>query len=131
MIGAKSHSPSSPALSALVVIEEEFPLHVIAYNRASSTDLFIDIFDEVCLVDRPFGLVNPRRTAWSSSRSCHVREVDNDPVAPPPSFEDFRGTIEPLDHRLKSSVQQTVDIVGELRRFRQSGERLNRSHSLT
>jgi hypothetical protein len=60
-----------------------------------------------------------------------VREVDNDPVAPPPSFEDFRGTIELLAHRLKSSVQQTVDIVGELHRFRQSGELLNRSHFLT
>ena len=51
--------------------------------------------------------------------------------APPPSFEDFRGTIELLDRRSKSFVQQAADIVGELRRFGQSVERLNRSRFLT
>ena len=52
-------------------------------------------------------------------------------AAPPPSFEDFRGTIELLDRRSKSFVQQAADIVGELRRFGQSVERLNRSRFLT
>jgi hypothetical protein len=60
----------------------------------------------------------------------HAREIDNDPIAPPPSFEDFRGTIELLDRRSKSFVQQAADIVGELRRFGQSVERINRSRFL-
>ena len=61
----------------------------------------------------------------------HAREVDDNPGAPPPSFEDFRGTIELLDRRSKSFVQQAADIIGELRRFGQSVERLNRSRFLT
>ncbi|MGA7905023.1 MAG: hypothetical protein WCA06_20520 [Terrimicrobiaceae bacterium] len=61
----------------------------------------------------------------------HAREVDNDPVAPPPSFEDFRGTIELLDRRSKTFIQQATDILGELRRFGQSVARLNRSRFLT
>ena len=36
----------------------------------------------------------------------HAREIDDNPGAPPPSFEDFRGTIELLDRRSKSFVQQ-------------------------
>lgn len=61
----------------------------------------------------------------------HSREIDDDPSAPPPSFEDFRGTVELLDRRSKSFVQQAADIVGEMRRFGQSIERLNRSRFLT
>ena len=61
----------------------------------------------------------------------HAREVDDKAAAPPPSFEDFRGTIELLDRRAKSFVQQAADILGELRRFGQSVERLNRSRFLT
>ena len=61
----------------------------------------------------------------------HTREVGDNPPAPPPSFEDFRSTIELLDRRSKSFVQQAVDIVGELRRFGQSVERLNCSRFLT
>jgi hypothetical protein len=61
----------------------------------------------------------------------HAREVDDKPGTLPPSFEDFRGTIELLDRRSKSFVQQATDIIGELRRFGQSVERLNRSRFLT
>jgi hypothetical protein len=61
----------------------------------------------------------------------HAREIDNDPVAPGPSFEDFRGTIELLDRRSKSFIQQATDVIAELRRFGQSVERLNRSRLLT
>ena len=61
----------------------------------------------------------------------HSREIDDDPNASPPSFEDFRGTIQPLDRRSKSFVQQVADIVSEMRRFAQSIERLDRSRFLT
>jgi hypothetical protein len=60
-----------------------------------------------------------------------ARKIDDDPEAPPPSFEDFRSTIELLDRRSKSFVQQAADIVAELRRFGQSLERLNRNRFLT
>jgi hypothetical protein len=36
----------------------------------------------------------------------HSRETDNDPTASPPSFEDFRGTIELLDRRSKAFVHK-------------------------
>ena len=53
------------------------------------------------------------------------REIDNDSAAPPPSFEDLRGTIELLDRRSKAFVQQATDLVGELRRFGQGLKRVN------
>ena len=55
----------------------------------------------------------------------HSRETDSDPTASPPSFEDFRGTIELLDRRSKAFVQQATDLVAELRRFGQSVKRAN------
>jgi hypothetical protein len=61
----------------------------------------------------------------------NARKLDDDPEAPPPGFEDFRSTIELLDRRSKSFVQQAADIVAELRRFGQSVERLNRNRFLT
>jgi hypothetical protein len=61
----------------------------------------------------------------------YARQADSDPVAPPPSFEDFRSTIELLDRRSKSFIQQATDVIAELRRFGQSVERLNRSRLLT
>jgi hypothetical protein len=61
----------------------------------------------------------------------HSREIDDDPSALPPSFDEFRSTIELLDRRSKSFVHQAADIVGEMRRFGQSIERLNRSRFLT
>jgi hypothetical protein len=55
----------------------------------------------------------------------HSRETDTDSCTSPPSFEDFRGTIELLDRRSKAFVQQATDLVGELRRFGQSIKRVN------
>jgi hypothetical protein len=40
----------------------------------------------------------------------HAREVDDKPGTLPPSFEDFRSTIELLDRRSKSFVQQAIDF---------------------
>ena len=53
------------------------------------------------------------------------RKIDDGPDALPPSFEDFRSTIELLDRRSKAFVQQATDLVGELRRFGQSVKCLN------
>jgi hypothetical protein len=61
----------------------------------------------------------------------NARRIDDEPEAPPPSFDNFRSTIELLDRRSKSFVQQAADIVAELRRFGQAVERLNRSRFLT
>jgi hypothetical protein len=61
----------------------------------------------------------------------HSGASDNDPVASPPSFEDFRGTIELLDRRSKAFVQQTTDLVGELRRFGHNVNRINRARFIT
>ena len=43
----------------------------------------------------------------------------------PPSFEDFRSTIELLDRRSKAFVQQATDLAAELRRFGLNVRRLN------
>ncbi len=61
----------------------------------------------------------------------HSRETENDPAASPPSFEDFRGTIELLDRRSKSFINQTSDLVAELRRFGQNVTRINRARFAT
>lgn len=50
-------------------------------------------------------------------------KIDND--AAPPSFDDFRGTIELLDRRSKAFIQQSADLIAELRRFGQNLRRLN------
>lgn len=55
----------------------------------------------------------------------HARANRDDADAAPPTFEDFRGTIELLDRRSKSFINQTSDLVGELRRFGQNVQRLN------
>jgi hypothetical protein len=55
----------------------------------------------------------------------HSRNIEDSCDAAPPSFEDFRSTIELLDRRSKAFVQQATDLVGELRRFRQSVKRVN------
>jgi hypothetical protein len=55
----------------------------------------------------------------------HSREIHNDPATSPPTFEDFRSTIELLDRRSKAFVQQATDLIGELRRFGQSVKRVN------
>jgi hypothetical protein len=61
----------------------------------------------------------------------HPRETDNDSSASPPSFEDFRGTVELLDRRSKAFIHQATDLIGELRRFGQSVKRINRERSIT
>ena len=61
----------------------------------------------------------------------HSRETDNDPAASPPSFEDFRGTVELLDRRSKAFIHQATDLVGELRRFGYNVNRINRARFIT
>ena len=61
----------------------------------------------------------------------HSRETDSDPTASPPSFEDFRGTIELLDRRSKAFIHQATDLVGELRRFGHNVTRINRARFIT
>jgi hypothetical protein len=56
----------------------------------------------------------------------HTRRGEDDTDTQIPSFDDFRGTIELLDRRSKSFINQASDLVGELRRFGQNVERLNR-----
>ena len=62
----------------------------------------------------------------------HTRPASDGPNATtPPSFEDFRSTIELLDRRSKSFINQAADLVAELRRFGQNVGRLNRARSVT
>jgi hypothetical protein len=61
----------------------------------------------------------------------HSHETDNDSSASPPSFEDFRGTIELLDRRSKAFIHQATDLVAELRRFGQNVTRINRARFAT
>lgn len=58
----------------------------------------------------------------------HARADCDDSVVAPPSFEDFRGTIELLDRRSKAFVHQATDLVGELRRFGLRVRRINGAH---
>ena len=61
----------------------------------------------------------------------HARQIDDDPSSPPPSFETFRATIELLDRRSKSFINQAADIVGDLRLFTQGVDRINRGRLVT
>jgi hypothetical protein len=56
----------------------------------------------------------------------HSRKIDDGSDVAPPSFDDFRITIELLDRRSKAFVQQATDLVSELRRFGQNVKRINR-----
>ena len=58
----------------------------------------------------------------------HARPIDDAQI---PSFEDFRGTVELLDRRSKSFINQAADLVAELRRFGQNVGRLNRARTIT
>lgn len=58
-----------------------------------------------------------------------ARKIDNDSA--PPSFDDFRGTIELLDRRSKAFIHQTADLVAELRRFGQNVGRINQTRLIT
>lgn len=57
----------------------------------------------------------------------HARVDRGGDEAAPPSFEDFRSTIELLDRRSKAFVQQATELAGELRRFGLGVHRMNRS----
>jgi len=60
----------------------------------------------------------------------HARaDRERDDLAPP-SFEDFRSTIELLDRRSKAFVQQATDLITDLRRFGLNVQRLNRARLL-
>lgn len=61
----------------------------------------------------------------------HARTDRDDVAAVPPSFEDFRGTIELLDRRSKAFVQQATDLVAELRRFALHLRRINSARVFT
>ena len=61
----------------------------------------------------------------------HSRKVDEATDAAPPSFEDFRGTIELLDRRSKAFIHQASDLVAELRRFGHNVSRINRARFIT
>jgi hypothetical protein len=52
-------------------------------------------------------------------------------TALPPTFEEFRATMELLDTRSKAFVSQSTTLIGELRTFTQTIQRLNESHAAT
>jgi hypothetical protein len=61
----------------------------------------------------------------------HTHANRDDADAAPPSFEDFRGTIELLDRRSKAFIQQATDLIAELRRFGLNVQRMNRARFVT
>ena len=61
----------------------------------------------------------------------HARVGRDDMEASPPSFEDFRGTIELLDRRSKAFIHQATDLTAELRRFGLNVQRINRARLVT
>jgi hypothetical protein len=61
----------------------------------------------------------------------HARANRDDADGAPPTFEDFRGTIELLDRRSKAFIQQATDLVAELRRFGLNVRRINRARLAT
>ena len=60
-----------------------------------------------------------------------ARPISDEPKFTSPSFEDFRSTVELLDRRSKSFINQASDLVTELRRFGQNVARLNRARAIT
>ena len=61
----------------------------------------------------------------------YARANRDDVDGAPPSFEDFRGTIELLDRRSKAFIQQATDLIAELRRFGLNVQRINRARLIT
>ncbi len=49
----------------------------------------------------------------------------------PPTFEEFRATIEALDSRSKVFATQSTALIAELRTFARVAQRLNDSHAAT
>ena len=56
----------------------------------------------------------------------HAHEIDDDPDAPTPPFEDFRSTIVLLDQCAKTFSKQASQILGQLGAFARAVERINR-----
>jgi hypothetical protein len=56
----------------------------------------------------------------------HAREIDDDPDAPTPPFEDFRSAIELLDQCAKTFTKQASQISSQLGSFARTVERFNR-----
>ena len=52
-------------------------------------------------------------------------------TAVPPTFEEFRATMELLDTRSKAFVTQSTTLIGELRTFTQTVQRLNDGRAAT
>ena len=61
----------------------------------------------------------------------HTRANRDDADAAPPSFEDFRDTIELLDRRSKAFINQSADLLTALRRFGLNVQRMNRGRFVT
>ncbi len=61
----------------------------------------------------------------------HARKIDDGSDVSPPSFEDFRSTVELLDRRSRAFIHQATDLVGELRRFGHNVSRINRARFIT
>ena len=64
----------------------------------------------------------------------YLREAymsDKQPETVPPTFDDFRDTIELLDRCSRGLIHQATDLVAELRRFGQNVRRLNRTRFVT
>ena len=61
----------------------------------------------------------------------HARVEPADVDTAPPGFEDFRGTIELLDRRSKAFINQSADLLTELRRFGLNVQRMNRGRFVT
>ena len=61
----------------------------------------------------------------------HNRDLGQRDATTIPSFEDFRGTIELLDRRSKSFINQASDLVADVRRFGQYVERLHWVQAVT
>ena len=59
----------------------------------------------------------------------HPPSPDAATVSLPPSFEEFRGTMELLDARSKDFVKQSTALAGDLRVFAQTAQRLNDSRT--
>ncbi len=61
----------------------------------------------------------------------HPPQPDAATTALPPTFEEFRATMELLDTRSKAFVSQSTTLIGELRTFTQTVQRLNEGRAAT
>ena len=61
----------------------------------------------------------------------HPPKLEPATASLPPSFEEFRATMELLDTRSKAFVTQSTTLIGELRTFTQAVQRLNDHRTAT